>query len=72
VITKLGWYPIGEDALGNILLWQQFGTIFEGVFLYILHDECAEGECIFIDVYSDCENEESFGENFLIPLGALL
>jgi hypothetical protein len=72
LITDLGWYPIGEDALGNILLWKQGNTIFEGVLIYILHDECVKGECKFIDVGSSCKNEESFKKNFLIPLSALL
>jgi hypothetical protein len=72
LITDLGWYPIGEDGCGNILFWMQVGKIFDGTFLYVVHDECAGGSCKMFDAFSRCgDNYEAFAEKFLIPLSAL-
>jgi hypothetical protein len=78
LIINLGWIPIGEDDGGNLLMWQQTGKIYDGVFAYILHDECvrwvgSSGENCKVSCRNvNCDaNWCTFEQKYLIPLNKL-
>jgi hypothetical protein len=72
LITNLGWYPIAEDSGGNILFWLQTGKILDGIFLYVLHDECVGENCERFCAFSTCGVDyPAFTEKFLSALSTL-
>jgi hypothetical protein len=61
MIFNLGWYPLGEDACGNILFWRQTGKIYDGIFIYALHEIESDKGCAVATLGCSCgSNWDSF------------